>query len=75
MCIDEKHRKLYIGDTRGLVRIINVNNGVMLGELEWSEDVVEKLNEGSRANNELCAIKFFSQPHANGDQNFMLISG
>lgn len=75
MCIDEKHRKLYIGDTRGLVRIINVNNGVLLGELEWSEDVIEKLNEGNRANSELCAIKFFSQPHANGDQNFMLISG
>lgn len=61
MCLDEKQRKVYIGDSRGKIRVFNVNNGVLLQEMNRSDDVMQKLNEsGPRLNKELCAIKFFS---------------
>jgi len=64
MCLDKPHRKLFIGDSRGTVRIFNVNSGVFMSELEISDEVKEKIKEptGLRKNNELCALNFFNVP-------------
>jgi hypothetical protein len=64
MCLDKPHRKLFIGDSRGAVRIFNVNNGVLMSELEMSDEVKEKIIEpaGFRINKEMCTLKFFNVP-------------
>lgn len=66
MCLDKPHRKLFIGDSRGTVRIFNVNSGVFMSELEISDEVKEKIIEpaGLRRNNELCTLNFFNVPSA-----------
>jgi hypothetical protein len=75
MCLDHPHRKLFIGDSRGVVRIFNVNSGVLMSELQMSEETQSKINEsGPRINKELCALTFFNA-QIDDDQNFMLITG
>ena len=75
MCLDHPHRKLFIGDSRGAVRIFNVNSGVLMSELELSDEAQERMNEtGTRVNKELCALRFFNA-QTDDEQNFMLITG
>ena len=45
MCLDEKHRKVFIGDTNGDIRAFNVNNGVELGVLKLSDEIIKKLEK------------------------------
>jgi len=36
--MDAKHRKAYVGDTIGNIRVYNVNSGVLVKKITLSED-------------------------------------
>jgi WD40 repeat protein len=76
MTLDDKHRMLYVGDTRGGIRVFNVSNGALISCLEASEQARNAINEqAGSTNKELCALRFFSAPSDNQKPNQMLITG
>ena len=34
LCLDDRHRKVYIGDSYGTVRCFNVNSGALIKKME-----------------------------------------
>jgi hypothetical protein len=36
LCLDNRHRKVYIGDSHGTVRCFNVNSGALIKEMKTS---------------------------------------
>jgi hypothetical protein len=45
MTLDEPHRKLYIGDTQGVVRMFNVLLGIEMTKLRISAETLVELKE------------------------------
>lgn len=73
MTLDVRHRKLYIGDTSGVVRVINVTKGAEMGQLELASDIRSHINETDPTiDRNISSLKFLKSPM--GDED-MLVTG
>ena len=72
MCLDKKHRKLYLGDIDGVIRCFNVSTGLCIKSIEPSREMMQKVNEyTSKVNKEVVSLKYFSM----SEEINMLVSG
>ena len=61
MCLDNKHRKLYLGDIDGVVRCFNVSTGLCIKTIEPTRPMMQKVNEyTSKINKEVVGLNYFS---------------
>lgn len=59
MTMDERHRKLYVGDSRGNVRVFNINKGALIGTMEFNEEARALMGDDlTLPNREVCALKY-----------------
>lgn len=72
MTFDDKHRKVYIGDQNGLVRVFNVNTGTEITQLQPANSKLKSLGEyGRKCNKEVCNLSYMPQD----DDGFFLVAG
>ena len=57
MCLDKKHRKLYLGDIDGVIRCFNVSTGLCIKAIEPTREMLQKVNEyTSKVNREVVGL-------------------
>ena len=72
MCLDAKHRKIYLGDIDGAIRCFNVSTGLCIKKISPTKEMMYKVGEiTSKINREVVSIKYFSM----SETNCLLISG
>ena len=72
MCLDAKHRKIYLGDIDGVVRCFNVSTGLCIKKIAPTRDMMLKVGEATRKiNREAVSLKYFSL----SEENCLLVSG
>jgi len=69
MTLDRGHRKVYIGDSNGRIRIFNVNSCAFIASFEPSEALREQINDqGVQTTKELVGLKFFNAPQERNEK-------
>eukprot|EP00347_Sterkiella_histriomuscorum_P016786 403351858 len=72
-CLDNRHRKCYLGDTAGSIRVFNVSNGVFIKHVNHEDD-----NELRHKRNQLLkkdkAKEISNLEFVNFNENLMLLS-
>jgi hypothetical protein len=60
-CMDDRHRKFYLGDSKGSIMVYNISNGVFIKNVDESK-IEEKKIESPRKSKaeEITHIKFSS---------------
>ena len=72
MCLDAKHRKIYLGDIDGAIRCFNVSTGLCIKKIVPTKDMMLKVREAdNKVNREVVSVKYFSM----SEDNCLLISG
>ena len=49
LCLDDRHRKVYIGDSYGTVRCFNVNSGALIKKMETTTNTQITALENKKA--------------------------
>ena len=61
MCLDAKHRKIYLGDIEGVTRCFNVSTGLLIKKICPTRAMLTKVGEASHeTNREVVSLKYFS---------------